>query len=136
MSKPTRSPSSVIELKPGLASMIPQRSDPRFLTSCSVSAPASGAQPASAQLVAAIAAADTLPERRTPTRTDWARVASNWQPMLDERIAMLEAMKERLDGCIGCGCLSLDTCALYNPEDVIAARGVGPRYLLGDEPPD
>ncbi len=47
---------------------------------------------------------------------------------------MLEAMKEKLDGCIGCGCLSLDTCALYNPDDAAARFGTGPRYLLGDPP--
>ncbi len=76
----------------------------------------------------------SLPERRTPTRKDWARLARSWQPILDERIAMLEAMKEQLDGCIGCGCLSLDTCALYNPADTAASFGPGPRYLLGDSP--
>ena len=76
----------------------------------------------------------SLPERRTPTHKDWARLASSWQPILDERIAMLEAMKEQLDGCIGCGCLSLDTCALYNPGDRAANFGTGPRYLLGDTP--
>jgi len=80
------------------------------------------------------AALASLPDGRTPTRKDWARLASSWQPLLDERIALLEAMREKLDGCIGCGCLSLDTCALYNPDDVAAVRGAGPRYLLGDEP--
>jgi MerR family redox-sensitive transcriptional activator SoxR len=55
--------------------------------------------------------------------------------MLDERIALLEAMRDKLDGCIGCGCLSLDTCAMYNPDDVASDRGTGPRYLLGDQPP-
>ena len=80
------------------------------------------------------AALDSLPASRTPNRRDWARLARSWQPVLDERIAMLEAMKEKLDGCIGCGCLSLDTCALYNPDDVAAARGAGPRFLLGDSP--
>ena len=55
------------------------------------------------------AALDSLPAGRTPNRRDWARLARSWQPVLDERIAMLEAMKEKLDGCIGCGCLSLDT---------------------------
>ena len=80
-------------------------------------------------------ALDSLPDRRTPTREDWERLASQWRPMLDERIALLEAMRSRLDGCIGCGCLSLDTCAMYNPDDVAAARGTGPRYLLGDRPP-
>ncbi|HSP27181.1 MAG TPA: redox-sensitive transcriptional activator SoxR, partial [Ilumatobacteraceae bacterium] len=79
-------------------------------------------------------ALDSLPAARTPNRRDWAKLASSWQPILDERIAMLEAMKAQLDGCIGCGCLSLDTCALYNPDDVAAARGTGPRYLLGDSP--
>jgi MerR family transcriptional regulator, redox-sensitive transcriptional activator SoxR len=80
------------------------------------------------------AALDSLPERRTPTRSDWERLASDWRPMLDERIALLESMRDQLDGCIGCGCLSLDTCAMYNPDDVAAARGTGPRYLLGDPP--
>jgi MerR family redox-sensitive transcriptional activator SoxR len=81
------------------------------------------------------AALDGLPEARTPTRRDWERLASQWRPMLDERIALLEAMRDKLDGCIGCGCLSLDTCAMYNPDDVAADRGRGPRYLLGDPPP-
>jgi MerR family transcriptional regulator, redox-sensitive transcriptional activator SoxR len=81
------------------------------------------------------AALDGLPEARTPTRRDWERLASQWRPMLDERIALLEAMRDKLDGCIGCGCLSLDTCAMYNPDDVAADRGAGPRYLLGDRPP-
>jgi MerR family redox-sensitive transcriptional activator SoxR len=80
------------------------------------------------------AALDSLPDARTPTRKDWARLASTWQPMIDERIALLEAMREKLDGCIGCGCLSLDTCQMYNPDDVAAGAGAGPRYLLGDEP--
>jgi MerR family redox-sensitive transcriptional activator SoxR len=79
-------------------------------------------------------ALDSLPAARTPNRRDWAKLASSWRPVLDERIAMLEAMKGQLDGCIGCGCLSLDTCALYNPDDIAAARGTGPRYLLGDPP--
>jgi len=79
-------------------------------------------------------ALDSLPNGRTPNRRDWAKLAASWQPILDERIALLEAMKQKLDGCIGCGCLSLDTCALYNPADVAAERGVGPRFLLGDQP--
>jgi MerR family redox-sensitive transcriptional activator SoxR len=80
-------------------------------------------------------ALDSLPDRRTPNRRDWARLAASWRPVIDERIAMLEAMKENLDGCIGCGCLSLDTCALYNPEDRAGRNGSGPRYLLGDRSP-
>lgn len=79
-------------------------------------------------------ALDSLPDRRTPTRKDWERLATRWRPMLDERIALLEAMRTKLDGCIGCGCLSLDTCEMYNPGDVAADRGTGPRYLLGDPP--
>jgi MerR family redox-sensitive transcriptional activator SoxR len=74
----------------------------------------------------------TLPDSRTPTRRDWARLASSWQPMLDERIALLESLKERLDGCIGCGCLSLDSCALYNAHDAALQYGAGPRWLLGN----
>ncbi len=79
-------------------------------------------------------ALDSPPGGRTPTRRDWAKVARSWRPVIDERIALLEAMSERLDSCIGCGCLSLDTCALYNPADVAAERGPGPRFLLGDDP--
>ena len=77
-------------------------------------------------------ALDTLPNRRTPNRRDWARLARGWQPLLDERIALLESMKDRLDGCIGCGCLSLDSCALYNVDDEALQHGAGPRWLLGD----
>ena len=78
----------------------------------------------------------SLPEGRTPTKRDWSKLARSWQPMLAQRIAMLEAMQDKLDGCIGCGCLSLDACALYNPGDTAAAFGEGPRYLLGDAAPD
>ena len=81
----------------------------------------------------------TLPDSRTPTRRDWARLARSWQPLLNERIALLEQMKNKLDGCIGCGCLSLDSCALYNSGDEAAAHGSGPRWLYGDQqsgPPD
>ena len=80
------------------------------------------------------AALDSLPDGRTPNRRDWARLATSWRPVIDERIALLEAMKDKLDGCIGCGCLSLDTCALYNPDDGAAEHGAGPRFLLGDAP--
>ena len=82
------------------------------------------------------AALDSLPAGRTPNRRDWARLASSWRPVIDERIALLEALKDKLDGCIGCGCLSLDTCELYNPSDMAADRGTGPRFLLGDRPAD
>ena len=80
-------------------------------------------------------ALDTLPDSRTPTRRDWAKLARSWRPMLDERIALLESMKDKLDGCIGCGCLSLDSCSLYNADDAATRFGTGPRWLLGDSPP-
>ncbi|MDV7145194.1 redox-sensitive transcriptional activator SoxR [Tropicimonas sp. TH_r6] len=73
-----------------------------------------------------------LPEGRTPTRQDWAGIGAGLRAELDARIEALVAMRDRLDGCIGCGCLSLESCALYNPEDKAAKRGAGPRYLMGD----
>jgi len=76
-----------------------------------------------------------LPDGRTPTKADWARLSRGWRPMIDARIADLERLRDRLTSCIGCGCLSLRRCALYNSDDVAAARGDGARYLLGDEPP-
>ncbi len=75
----------------------------------------------------------TLPDSRTPTRRDWARLARSWQPLLNERIALLQNMKDKLDGCIGCGCLSLVSCTLYNAADKAAAHGSGPRWLYGDQ---
>ncbi len=74
----------------------------------------------------------SLPDRRTPNQRDWERLSNSWRPRLDARIAMLERLRDRLDGCIGCGCLTLKVCALYNPDDLAAARGAGPRYLIGD----
>jgi MerR family redox-sensitive transcriptional activator SoxR len=75
-----------------------------------------------------------LPQERTPTKADWARLSRAWRPRLDEQIAMLEALRDQLDSCIGCGCLSLRRCSLYNPDDRARLLGQGPRYLLGDEP--
>jgi MerR family redox-sensitive transcriptional activator SoxR len=71
----------------------------------------------------------TLPEGRTPTKADWARLSRSWRPRLDEQIRRIELLRERLDGCIGCGCLSLRTCSLVNPGDVLAAEGPGPVRL-------
>ena len=81
------------------------------------------------------AALKSLPAQRTPTRADWERLSSTWRPVLDNRIDSLLRLRQRLTSCIGCGCLSLKTCALYNPQDAARARGAGARYLLGDEPP-
>ena len=78
----------------------------------------------------------TLPGKRTPTKADWAQLSSAFREHLDARIAQLETLRDRLDGCIGCGCLSLDSCKLYNPEDAAAALGQGPRYVMGDNAAD
>ncbi|KDV02307.1 MerR family transcriptional regulator [Aeromonas sp. HZM] len=77
-----------------------------------------------------------LPDGRTPDRHDWERIAGQWQGLLDKRIETLQLMRRKLTACIGCGCLSLEHCALYNQDDRAAAQGAGPRYLLGDLPPD
>jgi len=88
------------------------------------------------QIAAALA---TLPDGRTPTPADWARLSTAWRPQLDARIAALTRLRDQLDSCIGCGCLSLQRCALYNAADRAAAAGSGARFLLLDgerpEPP-
>lgn len=73
-----------------------------------------------------------LPAGRTPSRTDWTATAQKVRAELDRQIALLEQTRDNLDGCIGCGCLSLDRCALYNAGDSAAAHGPGPRYTMGD----
>jgi MerR family transcriptional regulator, redox-sensitive transcriptional activator SoxR len=82
------------------------------------------------------AALASLPEQRTPTKADWTRLSRAWQPMIDQRIATLTALRNQLTSCIGCGCLSLKTCSLYNANDIANSRGAGPRYLLGDRASD
>jgi MerR family redox-sensitive transcriptional activator SoxR len=79
------------------------------------------------------AALDELPDARTPTAADWARLSAKWRTRLDEQIRLLERLRDRLTGCIGCGCLSLRRCSLMNPDDALAARGPGPRLLLSDD---
>lgn len=80
-------------------------------------------------------ALETLPASRTPTKQDWARLSAMWRSRLDEQIAVLGRLRDELTSCIGCGCLSLRACTLYNPGDAAAELGSGPRYLLGDERP-
>lgn len=77
---------------------------------------------------------ESLPQSRTPTAADWSRISQSIRTRLDSRIRLLERTRDQLDSCIGCGCLSLDNCALYNPHDSAAADGPGPRYLLADRP--
>lgn len=78
----------------------------------------------------------TLPQKQAPTRQDWQRMSARIRGTLQKRIAMLERTRELLDGCIGCGCLSLAKCRLYNPGDRASRAGAGPRFLLGDRARD
>jgi len=79
-------------------------------------------------------ALDGLPPRRTPSRRDWERLSRGWREDIDRRIAMLEAVRDRLTTCVGCGCLSIDRCTLLNPEDEAARLGPGARYFERDSP--
>lgn len=85
-----------------------------------------------------VAELERLPEGRAPDLHDWQAISGSFRVRLDGQIAALQRTRDRLDGCIGCGCLSLQVCALYNPDDRASVRGPGPRYVLGagDEPPD
>ena len=74
-------------------------------------------------------ALSTLPAGRTPSRSDWSRLSQIWKARLDEQIAGLQKLRDGLTSCIGCGCLSLRTCALSNPHDVMANEGPGARFL-------
>ena len=76
------------------------------------------------------AALAELPDGRTPSRADWARMSATWREGLDERIRRLENLRDQLTECIGCGCLSIDRCRLANPGDVLAQEGPGPRRRL------
>lgn len=75
----------------------------------------------------------SLPEGRAPTHDDWSRISQAWRPRLDEQIQLIERLRDRLDGCIGCGCLSLKACRLLNPDDHAGDHGAGPRYLIGED---
>ncbi|MES3022650.1 MAG: redox-sensitive transcriptional activator SoxR [Pseudomonadota bacterium] len=80
-------------------------------------------------------ALSSLPERRTPTPSDWERLARNWRPVLQQQIDTLVALRDQLGACIGCGCLSFKKCGLYNPGDAAGQHGTGPRYVLGERAP-
>ena len=71
-----------------------------------------------------------LPENRTPNKSDWARLSARWRHKLDERILIMERLRDQLAGCIGCGCLSMQRCNLINPADRLAERGQGPQMIL------
>ena len=81
------------------------------------------------------AALARLPDERTPSKADWNKVSAPWIRRIDERIAELQRLRATLNSCVGCGCLSLRTCGLSNPDDTAATRGAGARWLLGDSPP-
>lgn len=78
----------------------------------------------------------TLPRGRTPDGADWARIGAAFRDDLDRRIETLTKLRDNLDGCIGCGCLSLAKCRLYNSDDKAGRRGAGPRYLMGESASD
>lgn len=78
----------------------------------------------------------SLPQGRTPTDEDWEDMATRFRADVNSRIDQLIALRDNLDGCIGCGCLSLQRCAIYNPDDGAADLGMGPRYLMGDSSAD
>ena len=77
-----------------------------------------------------------LPNKRTPTIKDWEKISQNFAIDIDARIAALTQLRDNLSSCIGCGCLSLKKCSLYNSDDIAAKRGAGPRYLMGDRATD
>jgi len=74
-------------------------------------------------------ALSTLPANRVPTKADWTRLSKAWRPRLDDQIERIERLRDQLDSCIGCGCLSLRMCSLRNPGDAVAERGPGPVFL-------
>lgn len=73
-----------------------------------------------------------LPDRRDPTPDDWERLSQRWHAELDQRIAVLEKLRDQLSSCIGCGCLSLERCKIFNPDDRVSDEGAGPRLLMGE----
>ncbi len=82
------------------------------------------------------AALSRLPDGRTPTKRDWEKLSREFSKDIEQRIQALTQLRDTLSGCIGCGCLSLSKCRLYNPDDRAAELGAGPRYLMGESPDD
>lgn len=80
------------------------------------------------------AALAELPDGRTPTRRDWERLSATWRAELDHRIHDLRQLRDSFSDCVGCGCLSIDRCALANPRDLLASHGPGPRRLIEGDP--
>ncbi|MPZ89780.1 MAG: redox-sensitive transcriptional activator SoxR [Nitriliruptorales bacterium] len=76
-----------------------------------------------------------LPDDHRVSPAEWQRLADGWRPQLDERIRLLQRLRDQLDSCIGCGCLSLDHCALANPADRLSRQGTGPRFWQGARRP-
>lgn len=74
----------------------------------------------------------TLPQSRTPDKDDWAHLSAQWQAQLDEKIAYMQRLRDRVDGCIGCGCLSMSNCPIYNPDDILGETGSGAILLEKD----
>jgi MerR family transcriptional regulator, redox-sensitive transcriptional activator SoxR len=93
------------------------------------------AQTVGLSLGEARAALALLPDERTPNKADWSKVSAPWIRRIDKRITELERLRDTLNSCVGCGCLSLRTCKLSNPDDTAATHGTGARWLLGDTPP-
>lgn len=95
------------------------------------------AQQLGLQLKDIVAALAGLPQGRAPTQKDWTKISKDVRNELDSRIEALKRTRKNLDSCIGCGCLSLKTCALYNPDDKASVHGAGPHYATGSRrPPD
>ena len=119
-------PAAVAEDPSGHPRVPPARAPPR---SAHPDSPATGTHARRDRRGAAL-----LPADRAPTKAEWARLSRAWRRRLDDRIATLQALRNDLTGCIGCGCLSLQRCSLYNPEDIASTKGPSARYLLGDDP--
>lgn len=87
------------------------------------------AQRAGIPLASIAVALATLPQGRAPSTNDWARLSAGWRAELDVRIAKMTQLRDQLDQCIGCGCLSIEHCGLRNPGDQLSEQGAGPRLL-------